>query len=312
MFQELNEQIVKVKGDIRRKQKLESQLTDYKNELHEIEATISQLSNQLNKEQKDVKKLEGVSITNLISTIIGTKYEKLDQEEQEVAAVQLKLEEARKTEQEIVESIEEIDKKLQLLRYSNTAYNQLLKKKEEMIKDNHSSYSEHLYQLDEREADTKAYVTELNEAIVAGNHVENALDQAIDSLQSAKGWGTWDMVGGGMLSSAMKLSHIDDATSHIHIAQTKMRRFQKELVDVNETASMDVDMSGLLKFADFFFDGFIVDWVVQGRIQDSLAQTQEQLSNVKGIITKLNEQMKKENHTLSRIKMERDKLIASV
>ncbi|MUK89217.1 hypothetical protein GMD78_12625 [Ornithinibacillus sp. L9] len=308
----INEQLVKTKGDIRKKQKFERQLADYESELHEIESAIQNLSHQLEKEQKDVKKLEGISITNLVSTIVGNKYEKLDKEEQEVAAVQLKLEEAKKTKNEITNSINDVRYQLERVNNSENEYKNLLVQKEELIKDTNSVYSEKLYQLDDQQANLQSHVTELKEAIAAGNTVKKALNHALDSLQSAKGWGTWDMVGGGMISSAVKHSHIDTATNHIHIAQSRMRKFQKELLDVNEVAHMQIDMSGLLKFADFFFDGLIVDWMVQGRINDSLQQTREHLTTVNQIVSNLESQLSKTELELNQNKQDRDSLIESL
>ncbi|MFD2045097.1 hypothetical protein ACFSTA_15545 [Ornithinibacillus salinisoli] len=312
MFQNLNEQIVRVKGDIRKKGKFEKQLTDYENELQEVEDTIKNVSEQLEKEKKDVQKLEGISITNLISSIVGTKYERLDKEEKEVAAVQLQLEEAKKTKHEIVDEMTVVHQKRKLVMNSEQEYQELLQTKEALIKDSNSDYSDKLFRLDEEEADVQAYLTELGEAITAGENVKWALLQAIDSLQSAKGWGTWDMVGGGMISSAIKHDHIDQATDQIHIAQSKMRKFQKELLDVNEVAAMHVDMSGLLKFADFFFDGFIVDWMVQGRINDSLQQTKEQLSHVNNILSKLKSQEEQSENNLNQLKIDKKNVIETL
>ncbi|SHF86522.1 AAA family ATPase [Ornithinibacillus halophilus] len=312
MLENLNEEIIRIKGNIRRKQKIEAQLVDYENERSSIKQTISELKRRLKEEQKDVDRLTGLSITNLISTIVGSKYEKLDKEEEEVAVVQLKLEEANKTQQEIDESISSLRGKLSEVKESEKEYEQLLTKKEELIKDGSSVYSNQLYELDEREADLKAYLTELKEAETAGRYVQEALERAIDSLESAKGWGTWDIVGGGMISTAIKHDHIDKASSNIHIAQYRMRNFQKELLDVDESIKIDVDISSLLKFADFFFDDFISDWMVQGRIKDSLDQTLSGFATVKRVMDKLTNQINQQQHDLSQVQVERKKILEQV
>ncbi|MEN2465604.1 hypothetical protein [Ornithinibacillus sp. JPR2-1] len=103
MILNLNDQIIQVKGKIRQKYKLESQLQDYYSELSEIENTINRLNTQLMEEKADVRRLEGFHIANFFSTITGTKYEKLDKENREVLAVQLQLEEAEKTRDEVMD-----------------------------------------------------------------------------------------------------------------------------------------------------------------------------------------------------------------
>lgn len=48
----------------------------------------------------------------------------------------------------------------------------------------------------------KSDVKELEEAIHAGEDVENKLRNVMSALESAGNWGTWDMLGGGLLATA--------------------------------------------------------------------------------------------------------------
>ncbi|GGA77122.1 hypothetical protein [Ornithinibacillus halotolerans] len=309
MFQQLNDEIVRVKGDMYRKKKLMLQLDDYQVELDTIQRTIHQLEEKLKDEKADVKKLEGFSITNFFSTISGTKYEKLDKENREVLAAQLQLEEAEKTRAEIEASMMELSRKLVEVENSENEYELLLEQKEQLIKNSNSRYADELYHIGDQEGDIQAYIKELNEAIEAGEDAKQALRNAVDSLNSASNWGTWDMLGGGMISSAIKHSRMDDASNHIHIAQTRMRSFQKELLDIDQMIKVDMDISGLLKFADFFFDGFIVDWMVQGRINDSLDQVHNQLAKVREILNMLEDELSDRQHKLSNLQQERKNIL---
>lgn len=310
MYQNINNEIIRVKGDVRKKKKLEKQRLDYEQELLEIEKTIEQLNEQLIKEKKDVERLERLGITNFMATIFGSKDEKLNKEEQEVAAVQLQLKEALKTKKDITESLKALQQTLKSIMTSEDDLKRLLKEKEQLIKKDQSLYAEQLYNIDEQDADIQSYLKELKEAISAGGYVTAALERAIDSLESAKGWGTWDMIGGGVISTAIKHDHINKAEDNIHIAQHRMRSFQKELLDVDElTNDIDVDMSNLLKFADFFFDGFIVDWMVQGRIKDSLLETENQLKQVNEILIKLESLVETNEKELLEIKSKRKEII---
>lgn len=53
---------------------------------------------------------------------------------------------------------------------------------------------------------------EINEAIVAGERALNSLYHAQDKLNSAKGWGLLDLLGGGFITGMIKHSRIDDAS----------------------------------------------------------------------------------------------------
>ena len=43
-----------------------------------------------------------------------------------------------------------------------------------------------------------------------------------------------------------------------------LKKFQTELRDIPDYERLNVDINSFLSFADFFFDGFFVDYMVQG------------------------------------------------
>jgi hypothetical protein len=112
---------------------------------------------------------------------------------------------------------------------------------------------------------------EVDEAIEAGKKAADALKVAIESLSKAQGWGTFDMIGGGLIATAVKHSHMDDANRQIREVQFQLRRFKKELDDVGHLGSgqLETDLNGFDRFMDYFFDNLITDWIVQSRINAS-------------------------------------------
>ncbi|WP_067727180.1 coiled-coil domain-containing protein [Oceanobacillus damuensis] len=312
MYKEINDQLSQIKHAISRKKKWKRQLADYTEELSDIEKQIDILKNQLSDEMEDVRKLENMSFAYLFQTFFGSREEKLSKEKQEAAAVQLQLKEAEKTKKEINDAIITIQSQLADVTDAETDYQYLLSVKEKSITETTPAFAEKLYDISEREGSIQAYITEVEEAITAGNTVNQKLANAVKSLESAKGWGTLDMFGGGAITGLAKHSHIDKATESIHKAQTSMRNFQKELLDISETADVQIDISGLLKFADFFFDGIISDWMVQGRITDSLEQAKNQQSNVESIVRKLEMELKEKERELDAVETERKALIEEV
>ncbi|WP_349408511.1 hypothetical protein [Pseudalkalibacillus sp. SCS-8] len=309
MYRNLNEQLIQIKGEVRKKRKWEKQVEGYRSDLKNLDVTIKNLKRKLGEEQEDVHKIEQFTVTNLLLTVLGTKESKLDKEKQEVAAVQLKLDEALKSREEVEASIKDLNDKLQAVVHVEKEYEAILTAKEQAMQESHSPAAGQLFKMSEIEGDIKALLIELDEAIKAGRAVNRSLDTAIGSLEKAQGWGTFDLLGGGLISDLVKHGHIDDASAAIHQAQSRMRAFQKELADVNEEANVHVDISGMLKFADFFFDGLIADWMVQGRINDSLEQTRRQKSKVASIIKDLETQVVEHKNQLKQLEEERTTLI---
>lgn len=133
----------------------------------------------------------------------------------------------------------------------------------------------------------KDRATEIREAMAAADDTLMHLARAKDCLSSANGWGWVDMLGGGMLSTFMKRSKMGGAKEAIEDAKDAMRRFAREMRDVNELLSVDIELDDFLGFADFFFDGVIADWMMQSRIGKAREQTDEAIRQVRMIRARL-------------------------
>ena len=104
------------------------------------------------------------------------------------------------------------------------------------------------------------------------------------ALDSARGWGVFDMLGGGMLSTLVKHSKLDDARHYLDQAEYDLDVFRRELADVRLP---DVQIEGFLTFADIFFDGLLADLLVQRRINDARRRIDEASRRVEDILRRL-------------------------
>ena len=128
---------------------------------------------------------------------------------------------------------------------------------------------------------------EINEAIVSGERALASLKAAQEKLNSARNWGIFDMLGGGLLADIMKHSKMNDASSYLESAKNDLLVFQKELEDVQGTVDLKVDVDGFLTFADFFFDGIIMDYMVQSKIAEARKQIDQAIPLVEGLVNDL-------------------------
>ena len=128
---------------------------------------------------------------------------------------------------------------------------------------------------------------EIHEAICAADDALEALRRADKSLSSAGNWGIWDMFGGGFLSTMIKHGKMDDAQREIEQARACLRRFSREVADVSGVEALDLDVGGFLQFADYFFDGFVADWMVQSKIRSAQQQLRQAIRQVERIRSKL-------------------------
>ncbi len=128
---------------------------------------------------------------------------------------------------------------------------------------------------------------ERTEAIDAGNRALASLRQAQDNLQRAKDWGVFDMLGGGMVSSLIKRSKMDAAKQNMEQAKFDLQNFSRELQDVNMACNLNIETGDFLSFADWFFDNFFVDWMVQSRIKNAMSQVTEAIRQVENVLAQL-------------------------
>ena len=128
---------------------------------------------------------------------------------------------------------------------------------------------------------------EKREAMEAGNRALHSLREAQTNLDSARNWGLWDMFGGGTITSLIKSSRMDRAKQNMEQAKYDLRNFSRELNDVNMACDLHIDTGDFLSFADYFFDGFVVDWMVQDRINTAKRQVEEAIRRTESIVNQL-------------------------
>ena len=132
---------------------------------------------------------------------------------------------------------------------------------------------------------------EMKEALNAGERALSSLRNAQEKLNSAGNWGLFDMFGGGLFSTIMKRSKMDDAQQLMEAAKTDLKRFQRELKDVNIPLDLRMEVGSFLSFADFFFDGFVADYLVQSKISEAKEQVSDAIVRVEQILNELKRKM---------------------
>lgn len=132
-------------------------------------------------------------------------------------------------------------------------------------------------------------ITEINQAIEAGQNVLRQTDIVLDYLGKAQTWGYIDMFSrGGLISGLLKhskMNYADDAMQELKYA---IDRFNKELNDVRVYDNIQsIDFDRFMRFLDIFCDNFIIDFIALSRISDSKQRIKDLSYEVKNIINKL-------------------------
>ncbi len=286
----LNDQLFELREQVAKKTHQESVLKNLYDQQRELQDKVRELNQIRASENADVKKLQGLSWSSLYYLVMGKKEEMLDKECQEAYAAQVKYEAAQAELEAVAEEIQKTRMTLEEFGDCEKHYVEMKQEKKELLKGSGTPEAEKIIELEEEIADFEGQLKEIREAYIIGSEALNLADQIITSLDKAKGWGIWDtFAGGGLISDSIKHSHLNTAQRLVGDLQLKLRRYQSELADVTIEANVEAGIDGVLRFADYFFDGMLVDWTVLNRITKSKSQAEQTRSKISLMQYKLND-----------------------
>lgn len=287
---EWNNAILEMREALAERERLSRALESAERTLNEARRNMADLALSLRKEDEDVRRLEGASLVGLFYAVMGTKEERLDEERQELLAAKLKQDAARGRVTALEKDIEGLHQQLNRIGGAETLqarYEALLAEKERRLAAENHPTGQRLLQLNHELAGLRSTEREVQEAIQAGEAARAGLDSVAAMLDSAGSWGTLDLLGGGMIVSAIKHSKLDEAHAAVADVQPLLQRFERELADVSEMAGLQFEAGGLTAFADIFIDNLLIDLFVQSRIHETREAAEGMLRQVDDLLTRL-------------------------
>lgn len=289
------------------------QLRVRENELLTQCQTLSQRADKLkaamNKEQADVDRLEGRSLAAFFYHVVGKMDGKLDKEKQEAYAARVKYDAVARELAAAKTDLDRTGAELDALQGCEEAYRKALQEKAAAVKSAGGPDAPRILELEEGIVWLDSQRLELSEAIAAGKIALSTTDRVLHELDSAEGWGTWDLFGGGMLTDMAKYEHLDSAQRELELLQSHLRQFKTELADVQLKADLQVSVDGFLRFADYFFDNLFTDWTVLEQINQSQRQVRGTRSTIEHTLLKLQDLMTHTRQEQERLQMELDELV---
>ena len=282
-----DEQIQLFHQQVEQKKHKESKLKELYTQLEALSAKVDALRKSKLDEQADVDRLEGRSLAAFFYGVIGKMDEKLDKEREEAYAASVKYDVAARELSAVEQDIRRYEAQLEQLRGCEQRYETMLRDKLEAVKSSGSQKAAEIFRTEERITFLESQIKEIQEALRAGQAALDTTNSILSSLDSAEGWGTWDLLGGGLLSDIAKHSHLDDAQKQVEQLQVQLRRLKTELTDVTIHADIQVSIDGFLSFADYFFDGLFADWAVLDKINQSQTQVRSTKSQIEHVIDRL-------------------------
>lgn len=307
-----DQQLKELLAQCTRKKKLEASVAELRRQRDTYAARADELKRSMQEEQADVDRLEGRSLAAFFYNVVGKMDEKLTKERQEAYAARVQYDAAVRELAGVEEDLGRCQAELDTLSDCETQYAALLREKTEAVKAAGGAVAEKILGLEGRSAYLESQERELREASAAGHNALATTDQILESLNSAESWGTWDLVGGGLIADLAKHSRLDDAQASVEYLQSQLRAFRTELADVTINADFQVNIDGFLRVADYIFDGIFADWAVLDRINQAQTQVESTRAQICAVLDHLQQMMGQAEQERTGLQQEIERLVSSV
>lgn len=269
------------------------------------------LKRQWEKENFDVERLEKSSFAAWIYELLGKKEEKLEKEQREALAAGAKYRSAQAELDTLRCKYDAIEEELQQLQGCEERFARAKQALAMELKEENGETGQRIVEMETELGTIQTQNRELREALEQGELARTLALELQKELDSAEDLGAWDLLGGGLLVDMAKHEHLDRAQALVERLQAQIRRFKTELADVDIRQDLEIHIDSSLRFADWFFDGFIVDLAVQNRIEDAqdrvgsvLQQIDRCLANLTAMKSQLDIRQEALNRKLEQLLLE--------
>jgi hypothetical protein len=245
-------------------------------------------------EEKDVERLEHLSLTRVLASLHGSREDALAREKAEAEAARYNVAHARQRLESARAEVASLEARLAQLAGAPQEYTDALAAKEQFLTHSADPRGSRLLALaDER----GRLIAELNELYRARDDAEaavQALAEVQDRLGTAANWSTFDTwVDHGMIANAIKHDRIDQAAQAAAVADQRLAALRTDLSELGgyEPTAPRLEISGGFKFADIFFNNIFTDLAVGRQIRDAQDNVYRSVRQVQALQDRLKDQI---------------------
>lgn len=300
-MKDIDDKLIKLNKEINRKGKLLIHLKHLNQLIRQKKKEKLNLSKVLGKEENDYLKLQKRNIYNIFASVLGTIDKQLEKEKQEYLHALLMYQGVKKLYSSLVSEKKILVKSLNSLHVIERKFDQLIAKKEKLLK-KAQNYPEELVFANDRIANFKIQIKEIETAITKGKTAKRYLHKIILNLRTIEQWG---FQGLDLTNSQMKLK-TNKAQREIYNANNFLQNYEDQLHDISVHFSVNFNkqIKNLEAFLDRFVDSLITDWVVNNKIENSIHLVNSMMDN----ITKINGSLEFQKKKVSKYLKEDEKI----
>lgn len=192
----------------------------------QLEEKMLELSVEHRREVQDVKDLEGLTMTSILSSLSGTKQKNLEKEQKEAEEAALRLEEAKGVLEQVEKELQSVDHQVRQLRGSKEKYETALKEKAAQMEA--AGVKTGFSELEEKLGKLETEFIEVSDVLQLGYALRSQLQGIMDILRSSRNWGWADLLGGGPVTGALKRDRMEQARKALAGLDMILEYFRKK------------------------------------------------------------------------------------
>jgi len=186
MYSETGLELAQAQQGVLRLHRIDVKLSSLLSEQQTLGAKLTEFDKKLNKENADVERLERASIPQLFYFVLGRLDAKIDEQQREALAAQMKYNQAARDIEEIRKEVEDLSTERVQYADSEKTYAELFSKKKFALMESGSQAGQLLMDMTEKLEAAGYSKAQTDEAISAGSAALLSLQRILDCLGSAE------------------------------------------------------------------------------------------------------------------------------
>jgi hypothetical protein len=263
--------------------------------------------------EKDVGRLEHLSLTRALAALHGSREDTLAREKAQADAARYHVAEAQHRLEAVQAALASLESRQAQLGGAGRAYADALAAKERYLTSSADPRAARLLALAEERGRLTAELDELHRASDDAEAAAHALAEVHDRLGTAAGWSTFDAyLDHSMVANAVKHDRIDQAAQAARGADRLLARLRSDLAELGglEPTAPTLEITAGFRFADIFFNNVLTDLTVGQQIRDAQGNVDRSVQQVRTLQERLTDHIAAVTGRLGAMDAEREQLLA--
>jgi uncharacterized protein with GYD domain len=263
-------------------------------------------------EEKDVERLERLSLTHVLAVLHGSRQDVLAREKAEAEAARYQVAQAQQRLDAVRAELSSMGKRQARLAGAPQAYADALAAKEEYLTDSADPRGARLLALAEERGQLTAELGELRRASGDAGAAAQALTEVQGHLGTAASWPTFDTYSDyGAAANAIKHNRIDQAAQAARTAHQRLAALRTDLAELGgyQPTVPQLEIIAGIRFADIFLNNIFTDLTVGRQIREAQDNVDRSVQQVRALRDRLRDQIGTITERLDAMDAERRQLL---